>query len=185
MENVKKALNLAQNEIEEKQVQNLKNIIKNLLQKKVNLEEDEAKIKGEIKLIKQDIDDFKAGRLDKIKERHEVDERANKVAPINITIVQDPIYFQYPLNPWRWNYTVGWGIPVSSTYCYNTIGGSSTTLTNTSALGVSTTCGLSAGSNSILNCSGSSMTLTGLNSANFVGGAYSVSGLAGPTIINL
>ena len=75
---IKKAFDLAENEVEEKQIEYLKNIIKSLLQKKKDKEKERDELDEDIKLIKQDIDDFKAGRLDKVKERHEVNERADR-----------------------------------------------------------------------------------------------------------
>lgn len=111
---LKKAYDSAQNEIEEKQLVHYKQIIKNLLEKKKKLDEDKSSIESKIKIIKQDIDDFKEGRLDLIKERHETSTEPDKVAPIKIVIINDNTRITYPTQPWRWNYTVGWGSQWSS-----------------------------------------------------------------------
>lgn len=100
----KKAVELAENELQEKNIEKLKEIIKRLLQKKINLEKEKDEIEEKIKVIKQDIDDFKAGRLDKVKERHEVEK--NNFIPIYITILNDNNKINYPLQPWRWNYQI-------------------------------------------------------------------------------
>lgn len=86
---MKKAFDLAQNEVEEKEIAHLKGIIKNLLEEKKRLETNRDEIEEKIKVIKQDIDDFKSGRLDKVKERHDTNPYANVVAPIHITIIND------------------------------------------------------------------------------------------------
>lgn len=107
---LKKAAELAENELQEKEVSRLKGIIKSLLEKKKAKEAERDEVEEDIKLIKQDIDDFKAGRLDKIKERHDLNPRAKEVAPINITIINDNSKRDYPHQPWRWNYEVLWQV---------------------------------------------------------------------------
>lgn len=143
---IKKAFDLAENEVEEKQIEYLKNIIKSLLQKKKDKEKKRDELDEDIKLIKQDIDDFNAGRLDKIKERHEVNERADKVAPIQITIINDNSRVNYPTQPWRWNYELYWQHPIYV--------GAGQTMTLTSA--------------------SASMVLCGNTSATYTSGTYSV-----------
>jgi len=104
----KKAFELAQQEVQEKSIENLKNIIKRLLEKLKDKQDKKNDLEEEIKLIKDDIEDFKKGRLDKIKERHDKDDRANDVSPIHITIINDNSRTIYPTQPWRWNYDVIW-----------------------------------------------------------------------------
>lgn len=127
--NVKKAFELAQQEVQEKEIANLKNIIKDLLQKKVDKEKEKNDIEKDIKLIKQTIDDFKAGRLDKIKELIEKDDRAKDLVNINITIINNN---NYPLKPWLWTYQIH---PLVT---YGTISNPSNNLSNLSYTG--TTC---------------------------------------------
>lgn len=106
MEQYKKAFQDAQQELEGKEVEQLKGIIKALLESKKKKEKERDEIDDQIRVIKQDIDDFKAGRLDKIKERHEVNAEADRSLPISISIVNDNSVVCYPVQPWRWNYAV-------------------------------------------------------------------------------
>lgn len=98
----KEAFQSAEQEIEEKSIAQLKQTIKQILQKKKDLEEERDELDEDIKLLKQDIDDFKAGRLDKVKERHENDERCDRVFPITINIIKQEIVTR----PWTWTYQV-------------------------------------------------------------------------------
>lgn len=155
---LKKAMDLAENEVQDKQIQYLKNIIKNLLQKKVDKEKEKDELEEEIKLIKQDIDDFKAGRLDKIKERHELNPKADKICPLQIIIINDNHRTNYPTQPWRWNYEIV-NVPYTPTLTsYGTGVTSASYLTATA-------------------------TLCGTTIATYTGGTYSVNGGSG--IVNL
>jgi hypothetical protein len=98
----KEAFQSAEQEIEEKSIAQLKETVKQILQKKRDLEEERDELDEEIKLLKQDIDDFKAGRLDKVKERHECDERAQDVFPLTINIIRQEIVTK----PWTWTYEI-------------------------------------------------------------------------------
>ena len=121
----KKAFELAQQEVQEKSIENLKNIIKRLLEKLKDKQDKKNDLEEEIKLIKDDIEDFKKGRLDKIKERHDKDDRANDVSPIHITIINDNYRTIYPAQPWRWNYDVVWNYyPNYGTYTNTSLCGS-------------------------------------------------------------
>lgn len=163
---LKKAMDLAENEVQDKQIQYLKNIIKNLLQKKVDKEKEKDELEEEIKLIKQDIDDFKAGRLDKIKERHELNPKADKICPLQIIIINDNHRVSYPTQPWKWNYEI-----VSTNYSYYGNGGLTYGAGATLAIG-------SAISNSVA-------TICGTTSATYTGGTYSVTSNGARGIINL
>lgn len=109
-EQIQRAFDLAKNEVEEKEIKHLKTIIKNLLEEKNRLEKNKDELEEQIKVVKQDIDDFKSGRLDKVKERHDKNPHANVVAPINIVIINDNSRKNYPQKPWMWNYEVNWGL---------------------------------------------------------------------------
>lgn len=100
-ENIKTAFESAEQEIQEKEIAQLKSIIKDLLQKKVDKEEEKREIEKEISVIKQTIDDFKAGRLDKVKELQEKDSIANFL-PFRIMIINQP----QVIKPWGWDYTI-------------------------------------------------------------------------------
>lgn len=102
--NIKKAFELAEQEVQEKQIENLKQIVKKLLQTKSDKEEEKRKIESDIKIIKTTIDDFKAGRLDKVKEMLEKNPEAKKITPLEIVVVREV----YPTKPWTWEYNVNW-----------------------------------------------------------------------------
>lgn len=140
----KEAFQSAEQEIEEKSIAQLKHTIKQILQKKKDLEEERDELDEEIKLLKQDIDDFKAGRLDKVKERHECDERAQDVFPLTINIIRQEIVTK----PWTWTYTV---LP---NYVQHT--------------------GLGTNSIGVLTSSGNAMYLTGNTAQAFTSGSYNL-----------
>lgn len=157
----KKAFELAQQEVQEKSIENLKNIIKRLLEKLKDKQDKKNELEDEIKLIREDIEDFKKGRLDKIKERHDKDNRANKVSPINITIINDNSRITYPTQPWRWNYDVVWQYPSSGGYTITSTGN------NLLAYGGSGTF-----TNAVYCSAGCSTTLSGNTAMNFTAGTY-------------
>jgi hypothetical protein len=101
-ENIKMAMNLAEQEVQEKEIAQLKGIIKDLLQKKVDKEEEKREIEKEISVIKQTIDDFKAGRLDRVKELIEKDNVAKDVLPFKVVIIKQPVITR----PWDWVYNI-------------------------------------------------------------------------------
>jgi len=106
--NIKKAFELAEQEVQDKNIQNLKEIVKKLLEKKKKKEEDKREIENEISTIKNTLDNFKSGRLDKVKEMLDTDPKAKEVAPLNIIVIQNDNYIKYPTKPWYWNYEVNW-----------------------------------------------------------------------------
>lgn len=158
----KEAFQSAEQEIEEKSIEQLKKTIKDILQKKKNLEEERDELDVEIKLLKQDIEDFKVGRIDRVKERHECDERAQKVFPITINIIKQEIISK----PWTWTYelqpTTYWGSALTGTTSYTT--------TTANALGTATN---------------AAMCVSGNTAQSFTAGTYTVSGTGGNSIINL
>jgi hypothetical protein len=186
-DNVKKAFELAEQEVQEKEINNLKGIIKDLLKKKAAAEEDKREIEKEISVIKQTIDDFKAGRLDKIKELMEKDSVAKDLLPFTVIIINQTIINQ----PWKWVYQV---LPTYPIPYYPTLGGTystsgGVTLTSTSGTGSYTTTGtslLGAGINTAY-CATQGLASvsndgwSGSNFATFTGGSYDING----RIINL
>lgn len=163
-DNIKKAVESAEQEIQEKEIEKLKGIVKELLIKKASKEEEKRDIEKEISVIKQTIDDFKAGRLDKVKELIEKDSVARQVLPFQVIIINQTIYNQ----PWRWEYRVE---PIS--------------LSPTASWSPSS--GLIAGGSGVMsltNYTGSYNTGTGLTGncyATFTSGSYDI----GDRIINL
>ena len=71
-------------EKEEKQVQLIKKAIKQTLEEIRKKEKDRNKLNKEIKILKQDIDNIRAGRLDLIEERQSKDEEAKGTSIIEI-----------------------------------------------------------------------------------------------------
>lgn len=159
---VKKAFELAKQEVQEKSIENFKNIIKRLLENLKEKQDKKNELEDDIKLIREDIEDFKKGRLDKIKERHDKDDKANQVSPINITIINDNSRIIYPTQPWKWNYDIVWcNQPNYWNGTITTGGYNNLTYTTTTA-------------NSLVNYCGSSntMTLSGTTAMNFTAGTY-------------
>lgn len=70
---IKQAYDFAQKEIEKEKQEALKlkvkDIVKSTLEKIARIDEKELKLAEEKKILKKDIDDLKAGRLDLIEER--------------------------------------------------------------------------------------------------------------------
>lgn len=165
MDNIKKAFRAAEQELEEKDIAHLKGIIKNLLQKKKEKEMEMDEIADGIKIIKQDIEDFKAGRLDKIKERHDLNPNADKNSPISIVIINDNSRTVYPSRPWLWNYQVQWnhGVTYLSSGLHNatTTGNTGNNVTTTGSFVSQNTL------QNIVNCSGQ-------NAATFTAGTYNL-----------
>lgn len=156
---IKKAIESAEQEIQEREIANLKSIIKDLLENKQRLEKNKRNIESQISVIKQTIDDFKTGRLDKIKELQEKDETAKETLPFEIIIVNQPVITQ----PWNWQYQVVRNYP--------------TNFAGTSLIdGVSTTY-CTAGTNTLTAFGG----LSGNGYATFTSGSYNVGG----AIVNL
>ena len=154
---VKQGYDEAQNSLREKQVAEVKAIVLKTLER---LEEVKSKIKElqeEKKILELDIDDLKAGRLDRIEERQAKDPKAAKVS---VALIIKEIHHHETINPWYVPYRVMWPAPVfpllePTVYC----GGSSISST--------TTC---TGGN------GAAFTLTSSIAKDAAVGCYSVSG---------
>jgi len=87
-EKAKKAAELAEKELEkeeeEKQIKLIKEAIRQTLESIKEKEEKRTKLNKEIKTLKQDIDNIRAGRLDLIAERQEKDDEAKKTSIIEV-----------------------------------------------------------------------------------------------------
>lgn len=145
----------AKKQQQENEVSKIKEIVLKHLEK-IKYHEEQAKEHGEkVKLLKKDLDDLKAGRLDRIEERHEKDPKAREVRQIEVHKIVE--HYQ-PLSPWYSPFYVTWP-PVYQ---------SSITISS-GTIATATT----SGSNAVQ--------LTGSTCQNFVGGTYSV----GNNTINL
>lgn len=100
----KKVFQSIEQENEEKQIKELKEIVTKYLEKIKTLTDKKEVIEKDIKILKADLDDIKEGRLDKIKERQEVDPAAKKVS---IIIIKEKVYppTEKPWQqPWIWSW---------------------------------------------------------------------------------
>lgn len=99
----KKAAELAEKELqkekEEKQIKLIKESIKQTLEKIESKGKERTKLNKEIKTLKQDIDNIRAGRLDLIAERQEKDGEAKKTSIIEVIKVKEIHHHHYD----RWH----------------------------------------------------------------------------------
>jgi len=147
MEKTKKVVELAEKELQEEEEQKQIDLVKKAIKKTLEAikvkEEKRTKLNKEIKTLKQDMDNIRAGRLDLIAERQEKDDEAKKTSIIEVIkevhhhhydwytpyriIINEP-YYKYP-NSGYW--TTYCGSSTADLTCYNT-----TTLTNSDNLDV-------------------------------------------------
>jgi len=139
-EKAKKAAELAEKELqkeeEQKQIDLIKKAIKQTLEAIKQKEKERGKLNKEIKTLKQDIDNIRAGRLDLIAERQEKDDEAKQTSIIEVVkevhhhhyhdrwyepyriIIREPYYKPYDSGCW-------------TTYDSISLTADSNTLTNT------------------------------------------------------
>lgn len=188
---LKTAIDLAEKEIQEKEIQRIKNIIKDYLKELQDKNSKKLVLDKEIALLKKDIDDFKAGRLDKIADRQKIEPLAPKIIVITriekeyvpMTPWYSPFYIQYPIVPHYQNTPWVGGSTITTTsgdggqsmvYCAsNNIGGVASGLNSVNNLSA-----LSASMSAPLD---PSMKVVGNVFKNFTGGAYDIGG----EVINL
>lgn len=122
-EKAKKAAELAEKELkeeeEQKQINLIKKAIKQTLEAIKEKEGKRTKLNKEIKTLKQDIDNIRAGRLDLIAERQEKDEEAKKTSIIEV--VKEVHHHHY--DRWYEPYKIIYKEPYWTTYtdCGNAI----------------------------------------------------------------
>ena len=108
-EKAKKAVELAelelQKEEEQKQIDLIKKAIKQTLEAIKAKEKDRDKLNKEIKTLKQDIDNIRAGRLDLIAERQEKDEEAKRTSIIEVV---KEIHHHHHYDRWYEPYKITW-----------------------------------------------------------------------------
>lgn len=139
-EKAKEAVELAEKELqkeeEEKQIQLIKKAIKQTLEAIKEKEEKRNKLNKEIKTLKQDIDNIRAGRLDLIAERQEKDDEAKKTSIIEVVKEKEIHHHHYHdhwYEPYRiiWKYEPNYCTGVGSTTYLNTIDYTPTVTWNT------------------------------------------------------
>lgn len=145
-EKAKKVVELTEKELqkeeEEKQIQLIKKAIKQTLEAIKTKEKERTKLNKEIKTLKQDIDNIRAGRLDLIAERQEKDEEAKRTSIIEVTKkihhhhYRDCWYEPYKIT-WKWDYNYLTDMTDVGSITYsniaNSISGCSHTFTNSIA----------------------------------------------------
>ncbi len=116
MENNKELVKLAQKELDEekknKNVLLIKTAIKQTLEAIKTKEKERTKLNKEIKTLKQDIDNIRAGRLDLIAERQEKDEEAKKTSIIEV--IKEVHHHHY--DRWYEPYRITWNPYWTTTY---------------------------------------------------------------------
>ena len=125
----KQAFQELEKEQQEQQVKDLKLIVKRTLEKLEKKKEVKENLDKEIKILKSDLNDLKEGRLDKIKERQDVDKKAKEVSVI---IIKEHI-IEKELPVWRQPYTWYWNNNlnlVDNGITYNNFVGYSTSTAN-------------------------------------------------------
>ncbi len=121
-EKAKKAVELAelelQKEEEQKQIDLIKKAIKQTLEAIKAKEKDRDKLNKEIKTLKQDIDNIRAGRLDLIAERQEKDEEAKRTSIIEVVKEKEVHHHHY--DRWYEPYRIIWKYDYPYTTCGST-----------------------------------------------------------------
>lgn len=97
---VKEAAKLAEQELKDEEKMRIKDVVKATLEKLRKKEIEKHEIDEEIKILRKDIEDMKEGRIDRIKERQDIDVKAKEVSVIiikeKIIEKQVPLWYQ----PW-------------------------------------------------------------------------------------
>lgn len=138
-----------QEEEEQKQIELIKKAIKQTLETIKTKEEERSNLNKEIKTLKQDIDNIRAGRLDLIAERQEKDDEAKKTSIIEVIKEKEVHHYHYRdrwyepywikiKEPYYWSTTYCGSITADPT-CYGTF---TTTDSNTLSLTTAVNCSI-------------------------------------------
>jgi hypothetical protein len=97
---VKEATKLAEQELRKEEKIRIKDVVKATLEKLRAKEVQKHAIDEEIKILRKDLDDFREGRIDRIKERQDIDAKAKEVSVVIIKekIIEKQVPFWY--QPW-------------------------------------------------------------------------------------
>lgn len=109
---VKEGFALAEKELKEKQVQEVKKIVAKTLEKLEEVKKEIRELNEERKILEMDIEDLKDGKIDRIVERQEKDPKAKEVSVVVILKEKEVIR---EVNPWYWPYQVIWPPVVTTT----------------------------------------------------------------------
>ncbi len=102
---VKQAVQLAEEELKNKQVDEVKKIVLKTLEKLDQLQKERKEIDEKIKILKCDIEDLKSGKIDRIVERQEKDEKARATSVV-VIIKEKEVHHHYDY--WHWPYIIYW-----------------------------------------------------------------------------
>jgi len=95
---VSDALQESEKKEQEKQIERIKRIVQSILEKIDKRMKEKEKLDKEIRVLKNDLDDLKAGRLDKIEERQQKDDEARNYSIIYVERIEKEYV---PAHPWR------------------------------------------------------------------------------------
>ena len=167
-------------EKQEAEIKKIKDIVKSYLEKISNKKEKVKEVQEELRALEKDLDDLKAGRLDKIEERQGKDPVHDRVTIIEIHRIEKEYI---PYQPWRSQYEIvyvpyppvyynGYSTTIGQTgisYCSNTTS-ISNQLQGIQCGGVSS---VSSSQSQIGNCQTQA---SGIQFQNFVQGQYWING---------
>lgn len=131
---IKTAYKEAEDSLKERQAGQVKMIVLKTLEKIENLKTEREMLNNQlksvdedIKILKMDIDDLKDGRLDRIEERQNTDERANRVSVAHLRKEPETAGLSF----WYWPYLVESLFDMTTNMTTNTITPSSARWTTT------------------------------------------------------
>ena len=81
---IKEAVRDAEKALKEKQKDEIKKMVLKTLEKMERLKKEKFEIEEQIRVLRLDIDDIKEGRLDRIEERQDKDEKARGISVFNL-----------------------------------------------------------------------------------------------------
>lgn len=105
----KEAFVQVEKEQKEKQVAEVKAIVRQTLEKLDGIKKDIKKLQDKKKILELDIEDLKEGKLDRIAERQAIDPEAKKISVVVIIKEKEVVR---EVGPWYWPYQVIWQEPV-------------------------------------------------------------------------
>ena len=114
-----KAFKSAERDLKRKEIERFKEVVKVTLEKLELKKKARQSIDREIQILKRDIADLKAGRLDKIAERQAKDKEAEEISVFRVTeIIREkpyPVpYPSYPQTPWYTPWDITWSAGATS-----------------------------------------------------------------------
>lgn len=101
----RKAYKEAVEQLSDEQTKQIKELVKQGLEKLQTAEKERQVVVKKIQLLKKDLEDLREGRLDQIKERHTKDKDADRLSPISPQVIEKIIIIEnhqtvpFPLSP--------------------------------------------------------------------------------------